>query len=1280
MQLSSRILTALAVLILAVAVVGVRAASTGTVEAATGTIDVLNVGTCYTTDTDTFAVGACDDGDGAYNVTGRDTISETGTVYATYSHDPKTAADNPRAILENSDLIKVSIQDTGRDVRTPVVLPVGPTSLTIPADDYGVISGAIKNIGVVKQAYRAADTTVTPNITERTVGTRSDEEGITAAQVLEFTAQDGTKTYHLADDMYWGDDGDYQATVASRTDGALNDTTLTTGVEDGLTVLLDADGADDTAGNADDVIYLPMHADDNAVIKFFGCVSKPEPSPGTTAVDADCEDTWDGDFQDLTGNAFVLDEDRGSGRTALASDGDGTAVAPWLNVQVHNARAVLQYVVYYTSERESLIGGGKDVGYETGVHKPVFTKSEKDSKSALTVRAKSDGDVSAQNLWLYETNRFSGRYEGYVRLTDADGDGRGATGTAAANWGLQTKNASGHDDTGTAVLGVESGPIVIEYKDTDGASQSLTIMLDTVPPGIQIDTPAHKSEDQDTSPEFAGSFNDGESGLREDSFQLYVDNSNDSNENGDSNNSELALDLRVSSGSVTGNPYGLVNAPANDNSLVRSIEDYMGYSGTSMQFGVIDQSEVYGLEGDARLKVDGDRFDDGAATGTFADSVRIRITSGTPAKEVDPYNNTIDFHALVADVAGNIGFSDSDDSGPRFIHDYGTKSADRKAGRYNVLGWYARHIFFLDEKDPEIYQEQSVTGFYGINDDKKPVVNRSGILIAFDSAVDTDTISTETFEVTLDPADAQDTSPPKATVTDVTVAGRQVYLLLGEELASDATPSVRIASGESVSDPAGNRLTRGGMSAFDVKDGIAPKFTVTLSGGSGTGTDGEAANMLTNKAMTITITADEEINSTPSITVVCSNIGWDADDDGENEKDLGSFTGDRSGPLDKSSAVFPTPETYMCGDSTTAVRPQQVQSFSRPDLEWEYQWQNFSGDKALSDGKLTVVAYGRDRKSFASLKNRATDGSANAADTYNWGVNTAEFNFDITKPVLTPTPGNGDVVTDARPFVLLNYADKSTVSVTKLSVDTTDQTAGVQTLGARRFLYWPESLGIGSHAIVVEAIDAAGNKSGTDEYSFKVAERATFDIKLIAGWNAVSLPANPIDPEVGSVFTEAIVDMIAAWDGENPEAPWSIATRMDGEWSTHSDFATLTKISARYGYWVHAQGFVTQSVALVGKGNREDPSVVPADLVEIPTNPGWNFVGVIDQDGDQTQDNYGETLKNGTTAINAGSYLGKNMRAYTWDAIRGRFDILEDADSVMIGDGIWVYYGGGIAP
>ena len=145
MQLSSRILTALAVLILAVAVVAVRGGSSGTVEAATGTIDVLNVGTCYTTNErrvrDRCLQGRRPliptrvNGDGALDADNNYTllaspnnpaeISEVGTVHATYSHDPKTAADSPRGILTNSDLIKISIQDTGRDKRTPVLLPVG---------------------------------------------------------------------------------------------------------------------------------------------------------------------------------------------------------------------------------------------------------------------------------------------------------------------------------------------------------------------------------------------------------------------------------------------------------------------------------------------------------------------------------------------------------------------------------------------------------------------------------------------------------------------------------------------------------------------------------------------------------------------------------------------------------------------------------------------------------------------------------------------------------------------------------------------------------------------------------------------------------------------------------------------------------------------------------------------------------------------------------------------------------------------------------------------------
>ena len=42
----------------------------------------------------------------------------------------------------------------------------------------------------------------------------------------------------------------------------------------------------------------------------------------------------------------------------------------------------------------------------------VYTEDEIDDNDALVVRAKSDGDEQSVNLYLSETGRFDGRYEG----------------------------------------------------------------------------------------------------------------------------------------------------------------------------------------------------------------------------------------------------------------------------------------------------------------------------------------------------------------------------------------------------------------------------------------------------------------------------------------------------------------------------------------------------------------------------------------------------------------------------------------------------------------------------------------------------------------------------------------------------------------------------------------------------------------------------------------------------------------------------------------------------
>ena len=122
MQLSARILTALAVLAFVVGVVVGAQNATDEVSAATGTIDALNVGACTTNNADVFDLDDCTQTTAFFEQGELDDLIEVDTVYATYSHDPKTAAENPRAIIEDGDLLRISITDKDRDRRDPVLI------------------------------------------------------------------------------------------------------------------------------------------------------------------------------------------------------------------------------------------------------------------------------------------------------------------------------------------------------------------------------------------------------------------------------------------------------------------------------------------------------------------------------------------------------------------------------------------------------------------------------------------------------------------------------------------------------------------------------------------------------------------------------------------------------------------------------------------------------------------------------------------------------------------------------------------------------------------------------------------------------------------------------------------------------------------------------------------------------------------------------------------------------------------------------------------------------
>ena len=184
----------------------------------------------------------------------------------------------------------------------------------------------------------------------------------------------------------------------------------------------------------------------------------------------------DGDvlwFGSITGTnpALFADLDDFIDRDEDFSPGDQGTIAPWMRVTAAlpaNAEVGVDYIYYQTSEYEEIVGGYKKsnyLGYEDpnpdktpdndksvtadpdveGVE-PVFEEEDEDlstpgAQDALILRVSSDGNTPTQNLWVKEADRFSGIYEGYIRLTDADGNGSAVTDgeqdeNAEENWGL----------------------------------------------------------------------------------------------------------------------------------------------------------------------------------------------------------------------------------------------------------------------------------------------------------------------------------------------------------------------------------------------------------------------------------------------------------------------------------------------------------------------------------------------------------------------------------------------------------------------------------------------------------------------------------------------------------------------------------------------------------------------------------------------------------------------------------------------------------------------------
>ena len=1341
MQRTANLITALTALALAVAFVAGLSFQTQRTDAAAATIAALNVGTCHTTDAKVLDEDDCNEHykkfefnqDGLENVI---EIRSGDRFFATYAHDPRTADERARAILDDADLVKISIKDEGRDVRQGVLMARRSES----EEDSGVAPGEGLMLETVVDESRDDGTATS---TPETEGPESRLGGVVATAIDGYTYDgptgDGIDNVPAVETSF---------SFTRRTGSATNDDQVLITLPGIVELVL--------SGSA----FKPIaRGEDRGEMRFFGTVTNPGPDDTP-----DTSDDLNIPFGELD-RFLEWDED-----VVPGAAGRAPAVSLQANPRVGDT-INLRAIHYLTSNVEYMMGGETCLPLSGSIDDPsttdvdegsVLTDEDGDPGGANTnqryikgtqaacadeelgenfgdydrfvLEVSSDGVQSSRNLYLEETGRFSGVFEGFVRLTDPDGDGWevgtdgdleevGEEGAERSNWGIQVRHAPGEvDDDGDidqdarkdgevdadtgAVIGVDNGPVRIGYKDTDGTTHSFTISVDIEPPTIEVSSPRNNGRSDDEEINFAGSVNDSESGLAEDSFVLYVDHRPDAND------MNAVLELFVTDAVPNKNAtqpakLGIVSASSGaDNEVIATETQYAGFSDENPTFGIVEAEKVYlDVDSDAsnvEVKgIDSEDHADGDSDANFRDSVRVNFLA---SRDDVPYNHAIDFHALVRDTAGNIGFSDSDEANPRYINDLGTEADDRLGAEGNpplpnVLGFFSRHVVYIDNVDPVIDEDRTVTGFYDVDGDGVPIMDRAGVMVVFDGPVDSRSIDAGTFTLTIG-ADDDETA---LSVVSATVSGKLVFLKLAEALASDAEPKLTIADGQEVRDLAG-RVTRSEeQDPVEVNDGNLPVFTVSLSDGSGVGTGNEGPSRLTRNTIKVSITSDEDISGAPKVAVVCSNLVYRLTEEDENS-DVTDYVSGLSGAtssgqpgLIAGDAVENGPDCGNLDNDSTNYSIRPATSLSRRDNTWEYTWRQFpAGNRArVPDGMATVVVWGNDRSQYTKY-------DADESDTpiKNWGSTSAEFRFDETfeTPLSDQSggrvlPAADDKVAERRPFVLLDFSgEPTTVTVTELTVDGTDVTESIETRGQNQFLYWPEALSSGEHEVKFSARDAADNKVENQSFKFEVTARDPFILSLFAGWNAISFPANPQDGTLDAVFGESAVERVVGWIPSTGDADswWAIATKADGVWMSSTETANLDVLMAQYGYWVYSTEFVDISVELEGPIDRETGDV-PL-LTGVQTYPGWNFVGVVDQDGDQTEGRAGANLKDGIVNVegeaNVGQqddievkdYLAGFARAYRWDVITNSYMVLTGSDNLKIGEGIWVYFAQGIAP
>jgi len=1108
-----------------------------------------------------------------------------------------------------------------------------------------------------------------------------------------------------------------------------------TGVFEAEFLIADTEGANDNMGSIGTVTASSGNDIDDSQCGTNGTIAASGNSivdgrfDRSGGINADCEfiNTADVDLADganvaaggaitanialgtLPAGSFIVDTDAdGSILDEIYFDNDGTA-AITTNIGLSGGSGIII---------TSLTCGGTAAGCTDGTGGAIVLASGTATAAITNNADTAEISVPVGNNIVDNPKVDTGLNNG---ITSADLlTGRVGSDTASTGGSAGTATVVGTFTTGldrTPIVEAQANStITVQYQDltdnnsataaTTGTKVKETLTIDVDAPKPVVTTPTNGSSFKDRQPSFAGSATDIGSGLDVSTVALYVDVLDDG--------SDTAATLEATSGSWLGGA-GSINLQDEYRQTVATLDNT-----TTMVDGVSSVTWTVTTSTNIPcLTVNNDGSTPNSAGGSsHTNFANIATTCASAKSEPDV---SLDYFSSATDLAGNRGFSDSN-----LTNTAGSSLQDNYSFNIDEL----KPSLDAANTETGVYWNAPTTA--------EKTGDATRIVVAFDdeiSAAPASSFEVTNDAGTVIPVSSTEIGTKGTTAAGASYDKRKdVYLTLSSALATSDTPKVKLVG--DVTDLAGNSNKSGNVA--NAIDKIKPTLTLALSGGSGTGSSPDDSIGLTKKSMTMTITTSEVLSGTPTVSIFTEDYGtgstYELIEDNVAYATLGAGASatatilahtvvdtDKDGSLvDEvviaASTAEPPSAAEMVNLEVTAVsnagenlevtiKNNNSSALDAGADEIKISGNNNSDYSATSDqtsaeGTVTAVAVDATTYTASFDGSAATFSDAAAKDSkavvlsatdVNGNTGTLgtrdqsassglyKFRLDKTAPVLNNDPDGdstiGSSTTLPRPYVIFEFTDNSKVNVVSASFGGDDVLASLATTNSKKYFMVPQAdLAAKTYAIKAKGTDLAGNKGAEGSYSLKVTSRKDYKATILAGWNLMSFPSDPVNNNVSNVFTNTGIDQVVGYNAMSKGSPWAVATK---DSATQVFTGALDTISSGSGYWVHSNEFSTQAVSLVGP---EGPSAsAPPSIEAIGLASGWNLVGVVDSTKALTQANEGDVYKDiadylgtggGSSVSKAFEYDTTNL---SWGAVNLAGSGSADNEAVNIGEAFWVY-------